>query len=90
VLLVLEQADGKTISQGNGFFVRSDVVVTNYHVIAEATRGVAKIVGKDAAYPIAGGANAPALPLGSDSEVAVGDDVYVAREGWKEHFLRKS
>lgn len=94
VLLVLEQADGKTVSQGSGFFVRRDVVVTNYHVIAEATRGVAKIVGKDAAYPIAGvvaasealdlalvkisGANAPALPLGSDSEVAVGDDVYVA------------
>lgn len=94
VLLVLEQADGKTISQGSGFFVRSDVVVTNYHVIAEATRGVAKIVGKDAAYAIAGviaasesldlalvkisGANAPVLPLGSDSEVAVGDDVYVA------------
>jgi S1-C subfamily serine protease len=94
VLLVLEQADGKTISQGSGFFVRSDVVVTNYHVIAEATRGVAKIVGKDTSYPIAGvvaasesldlalvrisGANAPALPLGSDADVAVGDDVYVA------------
>jgi S1-C subfamily serine protease len=91
VLLVLEQADGKTISQGSGFFIRSDVVVTNYHVIAEATRGVAKIVGKDASYRIAGvvaasesldlalvrisGANAPALPLGSDAEVAVGDDV---------------
>lgn len=94
VLLAFEQADGKTISQGSGFFVRSDVVVTNYHVIADATRGVAKLVGKDATYPIAGvvaasepldlalvkvtGANAPALPLGSDAEVAVGDDVYVA------------
>jgi formylglycine-generating enzyme required for sulfatase activity len=94
VLLVFEQTDGKTISQGSGFFVRSDVVVTNYHVIADATRGTAKIVGRDATYPIAGvvaasepldlalvkvtGANAPALPLGSDAEVAVGDDVYVA------------
>jgi formylglycine-generating enzyme required for sulfatase activity len=94
VLLVLEQVDGKTISQGSGFFVRSDVVVTNYHVIAEATRGVAKIVGKDTAYPLAGvvaasqaldlalvkvsGASAPTLPLGAEAEVAVGDEVYVA------------
>jgi len=54
VLLAFEQADGKTISQGSGFFVRNDTVITNYHVVAGATRGAAKIVGQDVAYSVAG------------------------------------
>ncbi len=94
VLLVFEQADGQTISQGSGFFVHSDTVATNYHVIAGAIRGAAKIIGQDATYPVAGvvamsesldlalvkisGAKAPTLMLGHDPDVAVGDEVYVA------------
>jgi S1-C subfamily serine protease len=38
VVLVFEFADGKTMSLGSGFFVRSDIVATNYHVMAGATR----------------------------------------------------
>ncbi len=40
VLLVCD--DGKTASQGSGFFIRPGVLVTNYHVIEGMGRGIAR------------------------------------------------
>lgn len=55
-VVMLEMRDDKNrpISLGSGFFVRPDVVVTNYHVIEGAYAGVAKIVGKTSIYDIEG------------------------------------
>jgi S1-C subfamily serine protease len=53
---MLEMRDDKNrpISLGSGFFVRPDVVATNYHVIEGATDGFAKVVGKTSIYHIEG------------------------------------
>lgn len=92
VLLVIQDSNGQTISLGSGFFVTSNVVATNVHVIESASRGYAKIIGQRTKYDILGivgidasrdlvllsldGTKAPSLSLGDSSKVAVGDDVY--------------
>jgi S1-C subfamily serine protease len=55
-VVMLEMRDDKNrpISLGSGFFVRPDVVVTNYHVIEGASDGFAKIVGETSIYHIEG------------------------------------
>jgi hypothetical protein len=55
-VVMLEMRDDKNrpISLGSGFFVRPDVVVTNYHVIEGASDGFAKIVGETFIYHIEG------------------------------------
>ncbi len=94
VLLVMQDAKGQPVSLGSGFFVRADVVATNLHVIAGSGGGSAKIVGRRSSLGVAGlvgiearrdlallkltGANAPALKVGDDSKMAVGDEVFVA------------
>ena len=93
VLLLMEDANGQPISLGSGFFVKENIVATNLHVIEEASRGYAKIVGKNTKYEVDGtvgidkqrdlvllkitGIGAPYLSLGDISQVAVGDEVYV-------------
>lgn len=93
VLLVMGDTKGDFVSFGSGFFVHSDVVVTNSHVIEDAARGYVKIVGQEIEYDIAGivgidtqrdlvllkirDAKSPLLVLGDSREVAVGDEVYV-------------
>ena len=54
VLLVMEDANGQPLSLGSGFFVRSDQIATNLHVIEGATRGYAKLVGKETKFNIEG------------------------------------
>ena len=44
VLLALEYIEGKEVPSGSGFFIRSDLIVTNYHVIEGAIRGTARLV----------------------------------------------
>ena len=55
-VVMLEMRDGKDkpISLGSGFFVRPDVVATNYHVIKGASDGLVKVVGKTSIYRIEG------------------------------------
>ena len=47
VLLVMEDANGQPLSLGSGFFVRSDQIATNLHVVEGAARGYAKLVGQE-------------------------------------------
>lgn len=93
-VVMLEMRDDKDrpISLGSGFFVRSDVVVTNYHVIEGASAGVAKIVGKASIYNVEGlvgvdrakdlvllkltKANAKPLILADISKIEVGQEVF--------------
>lgn len=92
VLLTMEDSNGLRVSTASGFFIRDDLVVTNFHAIKEGVRGHIKIVGARGAYVIAGvvgmdrnkdlailriaGVKAPSLGLGSDSDARVGDRVY--------------
>lgn len=46
VLLVMEDANGQTLSLGSGFFVRDGVIASNLHVIEGAASGYAKLVGQ--------------------------------------------
>jgi hypothetical protein len=92
VMLVMEDANGQPVSLGSGFFVRENVIASNFHVVEGASRGYAKLVGKKTKFDIAGivgmdtgrdlvllavsDAKAPALALGDSRQVAVGDEVY--------------
>ena len=94
VLIVMEDADGEAISSGSGFVVDEEMVVTNLHVVEGVFRGYVKRVGTERRHRITGiiamdtdqdlallsvsGIAAPPLWLAPDSEVAVGEQVYVA------------
>lgn len=54
VLLVTEDANGKTITLGSGFQVGPGVIVTNYHVISEASRAYASFHGGNPKFEISG------------------------------------
>ncbi len=54
VLLVMEDANGQPLSLGSGFFVRTNQVATNLHVIKGASRGYIKLIGKKTKYNISG------------------------------------
>ena len=54
VYLEMKDSTGKTLGFGSGFFVRENLVATNYHVIEGAARGTAKLVGKYTTYTIEG------------------------------------
>ena len=84
---------GTKLGIGSGFFVRPNLIATNYHVIVGAARGTAKRIGKSNPYKIEGIAgidtendlallkvNAPGikpLALGDSSNVEIGETVYV-------------
>jgi hypothetical protein len=84
--------NNRVISQGSGFFVRPDVIVTNYHVIEGAREGAAKVVGKPASYRVEGvlgidrekdlvllklsGIVGRPLRLGDVSKVEVGQEIF--------------
>ena len=94
VYLEMMDSTGETISIGSGFFVRQDLIATNYHVIEGAARGTAKLVGKYTTYTIKGvtatnksndlallkvsAYGVKPLPLGNSDRVKVGTQVYVA------------
>lgn len=91
---MLEMRDDKNqpISLGSGFFVRPDVVATNYHVIEGASDGFAKVVGQTPIYRIEGvvgidkindlvllkltGVTGKPLILADISKIEVGQDVF--------------
>ena len=54
VLLVMEDKNGQPLSLGSGFFVGKGQIATNLHVVEGATRGYAKLVGKETKYNIEG------------------------------------
>ena len=94
VYLEMTDAQVLPISYGSGFFVSQEHIVTNYHVIAGAAHGTAKIVGKTRTYLIqriiaidvdndlallqVKIPGVKPLRLGDNDKVRIGDQVYVA------------
>ena len=94
VYLEMMDKNGKTLGIGSGFFVKSNLIATNYHVIEGAARGTAKLVGKHTTYNIEGitatdktndlallkvtAYGIKPLPLGDSDTVRIGETVYVA------------
>ena len=94
VSLEMQDSNGDTLGHGSGFFVRPNLIVTNYHVIDGASRGYAKLVNTAIAYPINGFTAADKtydlallkvsipgvtpLPVGDSHVVQIGESVYVA------------
>lgn len=92
VLLVMEDANGQPIALGSGFFVRENVIASNFHVVEGASRGYAKLIGEKTKYDITGlvgvdtmhdlvllnvtDAMSPSLPLADSRQAAVGDEVF--------------
>ena len=94
VYLEMKDSAGKTLGIGSGFFVKSNIIATNYHVIEGASRGTAKLVGKYTTYKIDGvtatdkendlallkvtAYGIKPLILGDSNTVRIGETVYVA------------
>ena len=94
VSLGMKDKSGKTLGIGSGFFVKPDLIATNYHVIEGASRGTAKLVGKSTTYNIEGvtatdktndlallkvtAYGIKPLSLGNSDTVRIGETVYVA------------
>ena len=94
VLLVMEDANGQPLGFGSGFFVRSNQIATNFHVIDGAAQGTAKRVGQETEYTVKGFtamdekhdlailqvevSGVQPLPLGDSDTIEIGDTVYVA------------
>ena len=94
VSLEMRDRNGAVLSRGSGFFVRSNLLATNYHVIEGAARGTAKLVDRYKAYTIEGITATDKtndlvllkvsvyginpLPLGDSDTVRIGETVYVA------------
>ena len=54
VSLEMRDTNGVILGWGSGFFVRPNLIATNYHVIEGAAQGTAKLVGKDTTYALEG------------------------------------
>ena len=94
VSLDMQDGNGAILRRGSGFFVRHDLIATNYHVIKEAAQGTAKLVGRETKYTIEGITATDKkndltllkvtvqginpLPLGNSDTVRIGETVYVA------------
>ncbi len=94
VYLEMQDKNGKTLGIGSGFFVKSNLIATNYHVIEGAAKGTAKLVGKYTQYNIEGvtatdkvndlallkvtAYGIKPLSLGESDTVRIGETVYVA------------
>ena len=94
VYLEMQNSKGVPLGFGSGFFVRDNLIATNYHVIEGAARGRAKLVGQFSTYTIEGVtatdqmndlallkvtmSGINPLPLGNSSDVKIGETVYVA------------
>ena len=92
VLLVMEDANGQSLSLGSGFFVRSGEIASNLHVVEGAARGYAKLVGEKTKYDIEGitavdperdlvvlkisARRSQVLPIGDSGAVQIGESVY--------------
>ena len=94
VSLEMKDSTGTTLSFGSGFFVKPNQIATNFHVIAGARHGTAKLVGKYTTYNIKGivatdkendlavlkvtASGVTPLSLGDSDTVNIGAKVYVA------------
>ncbi|MDD9973448.1 MAG: tetratricopeptide repeat-containing serine protease family protein [Candidatus Poribacteria bacterium] len=94
VYLEMKDSVGLPLGFGSGFFVKPNLIATNYHVIAGAASGTAKLVGKYTTYKIEGWTatdedndlallkvsayGIKPLPLGNSDAVKIGETVYVA------------
>ncbi len=94
VYLEMKDTNGKTLGIGSGFFVKPNLIATNYHVIEGAAKGTAKLVGKSTTYNIEGvtatdktndlailkvtALGIKPLSLGDSDKVRTGETVYVA------------
>ena len=94
VFLEMVYVNGQPLGFGSGFFVQHDQIATNFHLIAGASRGTAKLVGKPTTYVIEGitasdvendlailkvsDSNIQPLPIGDSDTVQLGDTVYVS------------
>ena len=90
----MKDIKGKTLGIGSGFFVKPNIIATNYHVIEGAAKGTAKLVGKFTRYKIEGvtatdktndlallkvtADGIKPLSLGDSDKVRIGETVYVA------------
>ena len=94
VYLEMKDKNGKTLGIGSGFFVKPNLIATNYHVIESAASGTAKLVDKSTTYNIEGvtaidkdndlalvkvtATGIKPLSLGDSERVRIGETVYVA------------
>ena len=94
VYLEMKDSSGTVLGFGSGFFVKPNLIVTNYHVIEGAASGTAKLIGKYTKYTIEGvtatdktndlallkvtASGIKPLPLGDSGVVKIGAKVYVA------------
>ena len=93
VYLEMQDSNGLPLGFGSGFFVKPNLIATNYHVIAGAASGTAKLVGKHTTYKIKGftatdkyndlallkvsASGIKPLPLGNSDAVKIGETIYV-------------
>ena len=91
--LEMQDSNGLSLGFGSGFFVKPNLIATNYHVIAGAASGTAKLVGKHTTYKIEGftatekyndlallkvsASGIKPLPLGNSDAVKIGETIYV-------------
>ena len=94
VSLEMRNRNGVVLSRGSGFFVRSHLIATNYHVIEGAARGTAKLIDGYRTYTIEGITatdetndlallkvtiqGITPLPLANSDTIQIGETVYVA------------
>ena len=94
VYLEMQDNNGLPLGFGSGFFIKPNLIATNYHVIAGAASGTAKLVGKSTTYKIEGftatykyndlallkvsASGINPLPIGNSDAVKIGETVYVA------------
>ena len=93
VILEMKDATGRLLGIGGGFFIQGDQIVTSFHVIEGAKRGVVKLLGESTAYNIEGitakdekhdlvilqvpNFGIPPLSLGNSDVIEIGETVYV-------------
>ena len=93
VYLEMQDSNRLTLGIGSGFFVRPDLIATNFHVIQGAAQGIAKLVNKRTKYTIEGitatdkdndlvllkviAQDIKPLSLGDSDTVRIGTQVYV-------------
>ena len=94
VSLEMQDSNGDTLGHGSGFFVRPNLIATNFHVIDGAAKGYARLVNTATTYPIEGftatdetndlallkvsAHGINPLNLGNSDAVQIGETVYVA------------
>jgi hypothetical protein len=93
VLVITQDHDSNAIGQGSGFFLKTDLVATNLHVLKWASQAfvkssegisykISKVVGFDLKRDICvlklAGARGVPLPLSTTDNIDVGDDILVA------------